>query len=106
MNFQTHLQSITLCIQKNGKTKEIAIENLKHAAQSLGANAIIGVTLNYSTFSSDKSADVIAVTASGTAVIVESIKSKRKICSQLVISNYNPDLDFRATRFINFTFWL
>lgn len=87
----------TMYTEKMEKTKEIAIENLKHAAQSLGANAIIGVTLNYSTFSSDKSADTIVATASGTAVIIESIKSKRKICSQLVISNYNPDLDFRAT---------
>lgn len=87
----------TMYTEKIEKTKEIAIENLKHAAQSLGANAIIGVTLNYSTFSSDKSADTIVATASGTAVVIESIKSKRKICSQLVISNYNPDLDFRAT---------
>lgn len=86
--------------EKIKKTKEIAIENLKNTMLSLGANAIIGLTLDYSTFSSDKFSDVITVTASGTAVIVESvesIKSKRKICSQLAISNYNPDLDFRAT---------
>jgi uncharacterized protein YbjQ (UPF0145 family) len=52
---------------KLGSAKRMALQRLSGAALSLGANAVIGVDLDYATLSSDK----IAVVASGTAVKME-----------------------------------
>jgi uncharacterized protein YbjQ (UPF0145 family) len=49
--------------------KEIALEEMKQQAASLGANAIIGVDLDYETIG--QSGGMLMVSASGTAVVIE-----------------------------------
>ncbi|MCP2519961.1 heavy metal-binding domain-containing protein [Candidatus Aminicenantes bacterium AC-335-K20] len=53
------------------KAKEIAIDEMKEQARSLGGNAIIGVDLDYETIQVGKSGGMLMVSASGTAVIYE-----------------------------------
>ncbi|MEM8969727.1 MAG: heavy metal-binding domain-containing protein [Bacteroidota bacterium] len=47
--------------------KEIALREMQEGAQKLGANAVIGVDLDYETVGKESS--MLMVTASGTAVI-------------------------------------
>ncbi|MGH9385831.1 MAG: heavy metal-binding domain-containing protein [Vicinamibacterales bacterium] len=49
--------------------REIAIVEIQQAAAELGANAIVGVDLDYETVGSNGS--MLMVTVSGTAVVVE-----------------------------------
>ena len=49
--------------------KEIALDEMKQQAASLGANAIIGVDLDYETIG--QSGGMLMVSASGTAVVIE-----------------------------------
>lgn len=51
------------------RAKEIALQEMTTSAAELGANAVIGVDLDYETIGSNGS--MLMVTASGTAVIVE-----------------------------------
>jgi uncharacterized protein YbjQ (UPF0145 family) len=51
------------------KAKDIALEEMTEQAQALGANAIVGVDLDYETVGSGGS--MLMVSASGTAVKVE-----------------------------------
>ncbi|MCY4146435.1 MAG: heavy metal-binding domain-containing protein [Chloroflexi bacterium] len=55
------------------RAKEIALQEMQHNAQMLGANAILSVDLDYETVGSQGS--MLMVTASGTAVRLE----KRKV---------------------------
>jgi uncharacterized protein YbjQ (UPF0145 family) len=50
------------------KAKEIAMQEMSQAAQTLGANAVIGVDLDYETVGSG---NMLMVSASGTAVTFE-----------------------------------
>lgn len=50
------------------KAREIAVGEMQHQAQSLGANAIIGVDLDYETVGQNGS--MLMVSATGTAVLV------------------------------------
>jgi len=52
------------------KAKEIAVQEMTEAAKALGANAIIGVDLDYETISSG-GGGMLMVSASGTAVHYE-----------------------------------
>lgn len=62
-----------------------AIENLKKVAGSKGANAIIGVELNYTAFSNNS----IGTVASGTAVLIRKKEKKyRNVTAKLYVSNY------------------
>ena len=61
-------------------------------ARQLGANAIIGIDVDYTTFSSD----IIGVIANGTAVRTER-KTQISSSVQVDVDNYNPDLSFRAS---------
>ncbi|MDO5155913.1 MAG: YbjQ family protein [Eubacteriales bacterium] len=62
-----------------------AIANLINAAQKLGANAIVGVQLNYTGFSNN----AVGTVASGTAVRIEKKKQLHKVdSSKYYISNY------------------
>lgn len=54
-----------------GKAREIALEDLEDWAEELGANAIVGVDLDYESFG--QSNGMMMVSATGTAVIVEAI---------------------------------
>ncbi len=51
------------------EAKDIALTELQQNAASLGANAILGVDLDYETMGS--SGSMLMVSASGTAVIIE-----------------------------------
>ena len=54
--------------QELRKAKDIAIEEMQAQARSLGANAVIGVDLDYETIGKGT---MLMVSASGTAVTVE-----------------------------------
>lgn len=52
-----------------GKAREIALDELEDWAEELGANAVIGVNLDYESFG--KTNGMMMVSATGTAVILE-----------------------------------
>lgn len=83
----------TLYEGKLENAKSSALEELYSKAHSLGANAIIGVDVDYTTFSSD----IMGVIANGTAVKIEPLANETSISSQISIDNYNPDLSFQAS---------
>ncbi|EPZ0830330.1 heavy metal-binding domain-containing protein [Vibrio cholerae] len=51
------------------KARAIALEELQQHAAALGANAVIGIDLDYETF--EKANGMLMVSVSGTAVVVE-----------------------------------
>ena len=53
------------------KAKDIALEEMKEQARTLGANAIVGVDLDYETIGFTKGGNMLMVSASGTAVVYE-----------------------------------
>lgn len=53
------------------KAKAIAIDEMKEEARSLGANAVVGVDLDYETIGVGSSGNMLMVSASGTAVRYE-----------------------------------
>ncbi|MFB0566696.1 MAG: heavy metal-binding domain-containing protein [Candidatus Aminicenantaceae bacterium] len=53
------------------KAKEIAIEEMKDEAKTLGGNAVIGVDLDYETIGIGQAGNMLMVSASGTAVVYE-----------------------------------
>jgi uncharacterized protein YbjQ (UPF0145 family) len=55
-----------------GKAREIALEDLEDWANELGANAIVGVDLDYESFGQTNGMMMVSVT--GTAVVVEDIE--------------------------------
>ena len=52
------------------EAKEIALREMEEAAQRLGANAVIGVDLDYENITAGNSGGMLMVSASGTAVTV------------------------------------
>ena len=52
------------------KAKDIAVAEMMQAAQAMGANAVIGVDLDYETIGGG-SGNMLMVSASGTAVVIE-----------------------------------
>lgn len=54
------------------KAKDIAIQEMVAQATQYGANAVIGVDLDYETIEMGKGGGMLMVTASGTAVVVGS----------------------------------
>lgn len=57
--------------QELRKAKEIAIEEMREQAKSLGGNAVVGVDLDYETIQIGQTGGMLMVSASGTAVIYE-----------------------------------
>ena len=57
--------------QELRKAKQIALEEMEQEAQQLGANAIVGVDLDYETIQVGSGGGMLMVSASGTAVVVE-----------------------------------
>ena len=55
--------------QELRRAKDIAVQEMLEQAKGLGANAVVGVDLDYETIGS--SGGMLMVSASGTAVIVE-----------------------------------
>lgn len=52
-----------------GKAKEIAVNEMLQRAEELGANAVVGIDLDYETIGSNGT-NMLMVSASGTAVVV------------------------------------
>lgn len=79
--------------EKLNKARDVVLDNLKSDAARFGANAIIAVDIDYTVFS----ADIIGVTASGTAVKIKKIPKFHLSLpnKQLDIKNFNPDLPIR-----------
>lgn len=55
--------------QELRRAKDIAVQEMLEQAKSLGANAVVGVDLDYETVG--QSGGMLMVSASGTAVVVE-----------------------------------
>ncbi len=53
------------------KAKLVAVEEMTVEAQAMGANAVIGVDLDYETIVAGSSGNMLMVSASGTAVLLE-----------------------------------
>jgi uncharacterized protein YbjQ (UPF0145 family) len=51
------------------KAKDIALDEMREQAKHLGANAVVGIDLDYETIGANGS--MLMVSASGTAVVVE-----------------------------------
>jgi len=51
------------------KAKDIALDEMREQARHLGANAVIGIDLDYETIGANSS--MLMVSANGTAVVVE-----------------------------------
>ena len=51
--------------------KQIAIQEMVEQATALGANAVVGVDLDYETIGVGSAGNMLMVSASGTAVVVE-----------------------------------
>lgn len=78
-------QENTVFTSKLESASETAIENLIKVAAKSGANAIIGVELNYTNFSNNS----IGTVASGTAVVIRKKEAIHKvITSKIYVSNY------------------
>jgi uncharacterized protein YbjQ (UPF0145 family) len=52
------------------EAREIALSEMQDEAQKLGANAVIGVDLDYENISTGSSGSMLMVSASGTAVVI------------------------------------
>lgn len=52
------------------KAKDLAIEEMCEQARQMGANAVIGVDLDYETISTAHGGGMLMVTAAGTAIVV------------------------------------
>ncbi len=53
------------------RAREIAIEEMQKRAERMGANAIVGVDIDYETIQIEEGGNMLMVTVSGTAVVVE-----------------------------------
>jgi uncharacterized protein YbjQ (UPF0145 family) len=53
------------------RAKHIAVEEMKDEAKALGANAVVGVDLDYETIGISSGGNMLMVSASGTAVLYE-----------------------------------
>ena len=78
-------QESTAFTNKLENASENAIENLLKVAEKRGANALVGVELNYTNFSGGS----VGTVASGTAVIIKKKAPIHKIVtSRIYVSNY------------------
>ncbi len=53
------------------EAREIAIREMTEEAQRLGANAVIGIDIDYENITAGNSGSMLMVSASGTAVVVD-----------------------------------
>ena len=53
------------------KAQQIALQEMEQQAAALGANAVIGVDLDYDTITLSQGGSMMMVTAGGTAVVVD-----------------------------------
>ena len=55
------------------KAKNLAIAEMQSQAEALGANAVIGVDLDYETIGIGSGGNMLMVSASGTAVVISDV---------------------------------
>lgn len=84
----------TMYEEKLNRAKNQALDKIKHNAISMGANAIIGIAVNYTAFS----ADIMGVTVNGTAVKIEKKGAKNLPKAEFPISEYNPHFPIRPLK--------
>ena len=53
------------------EAREIAVREMTEEAQRLGANAVIGIDIDYENITAGNSGSMLMVSASGTAVVVD-----------------------------------
>ena len=53
------------------KAKEAALQDMAEQAQEIGAHAVVGIDLDYETIQIKEGGDMLMVTATGTAVLVD-----------------------------------
>ncbi len=53
------------------RAKDLAVDEMIEQARALGANAVIGVDLDYETISTSSGGNMLMVSVSGTGVVVE-----------------------------------
>lgn len=53
------------------EAREIALHEMEDAAHAMGANAVIGVDLDYENISAGSNSSMLMVSASGTAVVLD-----------------------------------
>jgi uncharacterized protein YbjQ (UPF0145 family) len=53
------------------EAREIAVREMTEQAQQLGANAVIGIDIDYENITAGNSGSMLMVSASGTAVVVD-----------------------------------
>lgn len=70
-----------------------ALDLLISNAKQMGANAIIGLDIDYTT----DDHDIMGVIANGTAVTIESTQKNPAAPVKINVVNYNPDLEFRVS---------
>ena len=75
------------------QAREAATNMLIQNAAALGADGIIGLDIDYTTFSSD----IMGVIANGTAVTIKSTLKEPAVPVKINVINYNPDLEFRVS---------
>lgn len=59
--------------QELRSAKQIALDEMVEEAQALGANAVVGVDLDYETIGVGSAGNMLMVSASGTAVVIEGL---------------------------------
>ena len=79
--------------EKLKNAKEFALKQLFEQVKKTGANAIIGLDIDYTSFSSD----IMGVITNGTAVKIESIDAPLSTAAKIDVINYNPDINFRPS---------
>lgn len=52
------------------EAKDIAVREMMQRAEKMGANAVVGVDLDYETLGSGSGSNMLMVSASGTAVVI------------------------------------
>lgn len=83
--------------EKLNEARKHALDSLMSDASALGADALIAVDVDYTVFS----ADIVGVTANGTAVTIEKELDGRDyppVC--LDIKNFNPDLPIKPSSLV------
>lgn len=86
----------TMYEEKLNRAKNQALDTIKHNAISMGANAIIGIAVNYTAFS----ADIMGVTVNGTAVKIEKKDVKNVFKSEFSVSKYNSHFPIRPLKLL------
>lgn len=79
--------------EKLEEAQKNALDILINNATQMGADAIIGLDIDYTT----DDHDIMGVIANGTAVTIQSTLKEPAVPVKINVINYNPDLEFRVS---------